>query len=58
MPNCTGCPHRTEECPESPDGALIALGPFWGGGDRDCPRELADWRKESESALARNKAGR
>jgi hypothetical protein len=56
MATCLGCPHRTKECPEEPDGALLALGAFWGGRDRDCPKELAEWRGEA-SALLKKKPG-
>jgi len=51
MRNCKTCRERTPECPDTADGALLALGPFWGGGDRDCPLELAAWRKESAALL-------
>lgn len=56
MRNCKTCRDRTDECPEAADGALLALGPFWGGGDRDCPRELEAWRKESAALLAGDEA--
>ncbi|GAB4275472.1 MAG: hypothetical protein Kow0092_31080 [Deferrisomatales bacterium] len=51
MKKCERCPHRTEECPDSADGALLALGPFWGGADRDCPRDFKKWREEADAAL-------
>ncbi|MBI5018269.1 MAG: hypothetical protein HZB55_22620 [Deltaproteobacteria bacterium] len=58
MKNCKACPDRTDECPKDPDGALLALGPFWGGSDRDCPKELSDWRASMERLLAKGKGSR
>ena len=52
MTSCENCAHRTDECPDRADGALVALGPFWGAPrDRDCPLELARWREEADRAL-------
>jgi hypothetical protein len=56
MKKCKECPDKTSDCPTGPDGALLALGPIWGGADRDCPKELADWSKEAE-AVVRKKPG-
>lgn len=53
MRNCATCKLRREDCPEGPDGALLALGPFWGGSDRDCPLELEQWRKDADAALGK-----
>jgi hypothetical protein len=51
MANCATCTQRRDDCPDGPDGALIALGPFWEGRDRDCPRELEEWRKTIQGQL-------
>ena len=56
MKKCKSCEDRTEECPTGPDGALLALGPFWGGADRECPKELEEWKKEAEAALRKKPA--
>ncbi len=55
--SCQHCKDRTEECPTTPDGALLALGPFWGGADRDCPKELAEWRASTEGLIVKKKTG-
>ncbi len=59
MRNCKDCKHRSEEC-DSADGALVALGLYWGGTeDRDCPKELEEWRKTADLLITKkNRGGR